>query len=62
MINAVGREVPESLTGRTLEPYRGAWANINPRFVSSKSVEASPNEKILPSIAAAIDAVGLQDG
>jgi citrate lyase subunit alpha/citrate CoA-transferase len=62
MINAVGREVPESLTGRTLEPYRGAWANINPRFVSSKSVDASPNEKILPSIAAAIDAVGLQDG
>ncbi len=54
MINAVGREVPESLTGRTLEPYRGAWANINPRCVSSKSVEATPNEKILPSIAVAM--------
>ena len=62
MINAVGRDIPESNGGRCIKSYQGAWAHVSPRFSTVKSVNVSPSQKILKSISEAIDAVGLRDG
>ncbi|EGO62991.1 citrate lyase subunit alpha [Acetonema longum] len=63
MKNAVGREIPEHIAGCKYNPYRGPWACIPSRQANGgKSVDAPAAEKVLKSIDAAIEAVGLRDG
>lgn len=63
MKNAVGREIPERIANCKYNPYRGPWACIPARQASGgKSVDVSAAEKVLKSIDAAIEAVGLRDG
>ena len=65
MMNAAGREIPQSLPGyATLTPYGGAFA-FKPekcRVGARLSVDMPHSEKLVKSIDAAIDACGLQDG
>jgi citrate lyase subunit alpha/citrate CoA-transferase len=63
MKNSVGRDIPEIVAGRELAPYKGPWACIPSRQArGGKGVDVSAPEKLLTSIDAAIDAVGLRDG
>lgn len=65
MINAVGREIPEAVNGRTgLKPYGGPFSyQPQGRLAGPKIQLGIPrSEKILRSIDQAIDAAGLKDG
>lgn len=63
MKNAIGREIPESIAGCKITAYQGPWACIPSRQANGgKGVNVSASEKVLKSIDAAIDAVGLRDG
>ena len=63
MKNRVGRDIPESIAGRRLVPYQNPWALLPWRRQNGgKSIDCPAREKLLPSIDAAIDAVGLKDG
>ncbi|UCF09715.1 MAG: citrate lyase subunit alpha [Candidatus Bipolaricaulota bacterium] len=64
MKNAVGREIPEVVGGRTLRPFEGAFAT---RASGRKAARAQKGigrdeEKLLPSLDAALEATGLADG
>jgi citrate lyase subunit alpha/citrate CoA-transferase len=62
--NALGREVPDSLGGRKLIPFKGAFAVTRSGRKAARYQKAcKPGEnKVLPSLEAAIEATGLQDG
>jgi citrate lyase subunit alpha/citrate CoA-transferase len=62
--NALGREIPESLGGRTLVPFKGAFGVARTGRKAARHQKAcKPGEnKVLPSLEAAIEATGLQDG
>lgn len=66
MINAVGREIPASITGyKEVKPYAGPFATLpDVAFTVGKRLAAvAPgSEKLLQSIEAAIEATGLKDG
>jgi citrate lyase subunit alpha/citrate CoA-transferase len=63
MRNAVGREIPVGIAGYNIAPYQGPWSCIPSRQASGgKCINVSASEKVLKSIDAAIDAVGLRDG
>lgn len=65
MINAVGREIPSSISGyKEVIPYSGLFGNPpQGRRVGPKMTMAAPgSEKVLKSLEEAIDASGLQDG
>lgn len=65
MVNAVGREIPESLPGLgKLKPYMGAFA-ITPSGRASGprlAVNKPKDDKLVASIDQAIEAAGLRDG
>jgi citrate lyase subunit alpha/citrate CoA-transferase len=65
MMNAVGREIPQSLPGyATLTPFGGAFEfKPEKRRVGARlSVNMPHSEKLVNNIDAAIDACGLKDG
>lgn len=64
MKNAVGREIPKTLAGRTLRPFQGAFATTHSGRKASRYQKACrPGEsKLLPSLEAAIEETGLSDG
>lgn len=63
MKNAIAREIPESIGGIRLSPYKGPWECIPHRKAQGgKKMDAPPAKKLLTSIDEAIDATGLQDG
>ena len=65
MINAVGREIPESLPGyAALTPYGGpfAYKPEKRRAGARLSVDMPHSDKLVKSIDSAIDACGLKDG
>lgn len=64
--NAVGRELPDSIGNRTLQPYAGEFA-AQPRHTpfrtkKTESLVKPGDSKMLPDIAAAVKASGLKDG
>lgn len=64
MKNALGREVPDKLGDRILEPFQGAFATTPTGQKASrpqKTVKPGEN-KVLSSIEEAIEATGLSDG
>jgi len=64
MRNAIGREVPERIGSREVQPYQGAFAvqNEGRRGTRPQKWAAQHEDKVLPSIEAAIEATGLSDG
>jgi len=64
MLNAVGREIPEMAGGRTLRPFAGAFGTHASGVKAARPQKAidGREEKLLPSLEAAIDATGLSDG
>ena len=64
MKNAIGREIPERIGAREVAPFQGAFATLREgRKVSRHQKGACRTEdKVPPSIEAAIDATGLSDG
>ncbi len=65
MVNAVGREIPESLPGLgKLKPYMGAFAYTPSGRVTGPRIRGSKpkTDKLLASIDQAIEASGLRDG
>ena len=62
--NAAGREIPERIAGRAVRPYAGAFAAAAEGDKAARPQKhLLPNEnKLLPSIDAAIEATGLSDG
>ncbi len=64
MRNAVGREIPEQIGLRDVTPYQGAFSTHRDGLKKPRPQKAAPrNEnKVLPSIEAAIEATGLSDG
>lgn len=65
MKNAVGRELPENITGfGPVKPYGGAFANTQTALRKAVSVKAvKPGDaKLLESIESALDAAGIRDG
>ncbi len=67
MINAAGREIPESLEGyKTIVPFAGAFSTQPPADLRKWGPKIKTNapgyNKVLQSIDEAIDASGLKDG
>ena len=64
MRNAVGREIPERIGSRDVEAYRGAFAFRRDGRKVARHQKGAPQseDKLLPSIDAAIEACGLSDG
>jgi citrate lyase subunit alpha/citrate CoA-transferase len=64
MKNAIGREVPERIGDRELKPFEGAFATSPDGMKASRPQKVAPRteDKLLPSIDAAIEACGLSDG
>ncbi|MEW5825868.1 MAG: citrate lyase subunit alpha [Candidatus Bipolaricaulota bacterium] len=64
MKNAVGREIPATLGRRPVEPFRGAFATARTgRKAARPQKSCRPGEnKVLPSLDAALEATGLQSG
>ncbi len=64
MKNALGREIPERIGSRVVEPYKGAFAVRNEGRKAARYQKSSwpADDKVLPSLDAAIDATGLSDG
>ena len=64
MKNAIGREVPERIGSRDIRPYQGAFATSRKGAKAARYQKGCPQheEKVLPSIEAAIEASGLSDG
>jgi len=64
MRNAADREVPERIGGRTVRRYEGAFAACQSGVKAARPQKCAPHreEKVLPSIEAAIEASGLSDG
>lgn len=66
IVNSVGREIPEALDGRTLVPFKGAFAtgpaDRPVHSARSLSLVRPGQSKLLPSLKEAITACGLKDG
>ena len=64
MRNAVGREIPERIGDRVLRPFEGAFATTNRGVKAARPQKTAPHDedKLLPSLDAAIEACGLSDG
>jgi len=64
MRNAAGREIPERIGSRDVRPFAGAFATTNEGGKAQRPQKVAPRqeEKVLPSIEAAIEASGLTDG
>jgi len=64
MKNALGREIPERIGSRTVQPFAGAFATKRTgRKAARPQKWSAPGEnKVLPSLEAAIEATGLADG
>jgi len=62
--NGVGREIPERIGTRTVRPFAGAFATTNEGVKQPRPQKVAPRseDKVLPSIEAAIEASGLSDG
>jgi len=64
MRNAIGREIPERIGSREVIPFGGAFATLREDRKAARHQKCAPQheEKMLPSIEAAIEATGLSDG
>jgi citrate lyase subunit alpha/citrate CoA-transferase len=64
MRNAVDREIPERIGDREVRPYEGAFVTAREGAKACRPQKSAPphEDKILPSIEAAIEACGLSDG
>lgn len=62
MINGVGRKIPECIGGLKNSPYQNPWDCMPARMAGGKAIDAPAADKVLKSLDAAIDAVGLKDG
>ena len=64
MRNAIGREIPETIGGRAARPFAGAFAaQATGRKAARPQKNCQRDEnKLLPSLEAAIEATGLSDG
>ncbi|MDD4903537.1 MAG: citrate lyase subunit alpha [Candidatus Bipolaricaulis sp.] len=62
--NALGREIPERIGGRTVAPFAGAFAKIPTGTKAPRLQKGAPQreDKVLPTLEAAIEACGLQSG
>ncbi len=64
MNNAIGREIPERIGTREVMPYAGAFATARTGYKLGRPMKTAPHfeDKLLPSLEAAIEATGLSDG
>ncbi|MFC2078461.1 citrate lyase subunit alpha [Candidatus Bipolaricaulota bacterium] len=64
MKNAIGREIPERIGSREVVPFQGPFATVRDHRKSPRHHKGAPQneDKLLPSIEAAIEATGLSDG
>jgi citrate lyase subunit alpha/citrate CoA-transferase len=64
MRNAVGREIPERIGRRAVRPFAGAFSTVNEGRKAARPQKGvyEHEEKLLPSLDAAIEACGLSDG
>jgi len=64
MRNAVGREIPERIGSRAVQPYGGAFVQTpeGAKTPRPQKCALQHEDKVLPSIASAIEACGLKDG
>ena len=64
MKNAIGRKIPERIGSREVTPYQGAFAILRDHRKVPRHHKGAPQneDKVLPSIEAAIEATGLSDG
>ncbi len=64
MRNAVDREIPDRIGSREIRPYEGAFATAQEGVKVARPQKSAPRyeDKVLPSIEAAIEACGLSDG
>ena len=60
--NSIGRLVPTEIDGRKLKPFKGAFAFKPKKRRSAFALEFAAEEKLLPSIKDAIEAVGFENG
>ena len=64
MRNALGREIPETRSGLTMRPFAGAFASSPQGMKAARPQKTIDRveDKLLPSVEAAIEATGLADG
>ena len=64
MKNAIGREIPERIGSREVGPFQGAFAILRDHRKAARHHKGAPQneDKVLPSIEAAIEATDLSDG
>ena len=64
MHNALDREIPDHIGDRALRPYQGAFATAREGLKAARPQKVAPRseDKVLPTIEAAIEATGLSDG
>ena len=62
--NALDREIPDRIGNRQLRPYQGAFATAREGLKAARPQKVAPQRenKVLPTIEAAIEAAGLSDG
>ncbi len=64
MRNALGREIPETRAGKPVRPFMGAFASTQEGAKAARPQKTigRSEDKLLPSLDAAIEATGLSDG
>lgn len=64
MKNAIGRELPERIGSYEVTPYQGAFATLRDDRKAARHQKGAPRSenKVLPSIEAALEATGLSSG
>lgn len=64
MRNAVDREIPERIGRRAVRPFEGAFATSRTGAKAARPQKCAPRSenKVLPTVEAAIEACGLSDG
>ena len=64
MKNAIGREIPERIGSREVVSFQGAFATLRDHRKAARHHKGAPQneDKVLPSIEAAIEATDLSDG
>ena len=64
MRNAIGREIPDRIGSREVKAFQGAFATLRDGVKAARYQKGAHREenKILPSLEAAIEATGLSDG
>ncbi|MGD9676414.1 MAG: citrate lyase subunit alpha, partial [Candidatus Bipolaricaulia bacterium] len=62
--NALGREIPERIGDRTAIPFAGAFAQVPTGMKAPRPQKGAPQheDKVLPTLEAAIEACGLRSG